>query len=100
MKFEKLQPGMTVYDVGRHKMGNTTLTTVSVWSVRIISVDAEKRSVVASWNSNAPRTFYENATSKWKAQKPVVVRSGMGARLATREELKAMKAEAAPKSEA
>lgn len=52
MKIEKLHPTMVVYDVGRHKMGNTTISTVCVWSVLIVSVDVEARTVVASWNSN------------------------------------------------
>lgn len=92
MKFEKLQPGMTVYDVGSHQMGNTTLKTISVWAVKIVSVDPEKRSVQASWNGNPVRTFHEGSYSKWKAKRPVLIRTAMGAlRRPTREELKAMK---------
>lgn len=87
MKLEKLKPGMTVYDVGRQRMGNTTMRTVAVWGVFIRSVDLEKRTVVASWNSNPDRTFSARAASKWKAVRPMLVRTGMGAlRLATREE--------------
>ena len=41
MKFEKIKPGMFVYDVGRQRLGNTTLSTVVVWGVNIVSVDAE-----------------------------------------------------------
>jgi hypothetical protein len=93
MKFEKLQPGMTVYDVGRHKMGNTTLTTVAVWTVRVLEVDAERRRVVASWNTNAPRTFYERDVAKWREKAPMLVGTVMGGkRLATREEQKAARA--------
>jgi len=90
MKFEKLQPGMTVYDVGRHKMGNTTLTTVAVWSVRVLEVDAEHRRVVASWNTNTPRTFHERDVKKWREKAPLLVGTMLGGkRLATREEQKA-----------
>lgn len=93
MKFEKLQPGMTVYDVGRHKMGNTTMSTVAVWSVHVIEVDSERRRVTASWNSNRPRVYYERDVTKWRANKPMLVRTMMGAsRLATREERKAAQA--------
>lgn len=88
MKFEKLKPGMTVYDVCRYKMGNTTLSTVGVWDVKIISVDAENKSVVASWNSNAPRVFFAHAATKWRAKRPVLVRTAMRAhRLARRGEV-------------
>lgn len=93
MKIEKLKPGMIVYDVGRTKMGNTTMTTVSVWKVRIISVDLEKRSCVAVWNMfNKEKTFYERSISKWREKEPMTIRSALGqTRLATREELKAAK---------
>lgn len=94
MKFEKLQPGMTVYDVGRSKMGNTTLTTVSVWAVRVIEVDAERRQVLASWNTNTPRLFRERVVAKWREKAPMLVSTTMGRkRLATREERKAARAD-------
>ena len=90
MKFEKLQPGVTVYDVGRTKMGNTTRTTVSVWPVHVISVDYENRTVVASWNTNPPRTYSERNAVKWRKEKPMLIGTLMGGRrLATREERKA-----------
>lgn len=93
MKFEKLTPGMIVYSVGKTKMGNTTLSTVSVWRVQIVSVDTENRTVMASWNSNPVRKFYERDVAKWREKEPVLIRSAFGsARLATREEIKAMEA--------
>lgn len=93
MKFEKLKPGMTVYDVGRHKMGNTTLSTVGVWHVCIISVNEADRTVEASWNGNAPRLFRERSWSKWRLSEPMLIRSGSGScRLATRAEIAAAKA--------
>lgn len=96
MKLEKLQPGMTVYDVGRTKMGNTTLSTVSVWGVHVVSVDANKKTVVARWNGNAERTYYPGTWSKWREKRPMLIRTGMGAhRLANREEIAAAKAAAA-----
>lgn len=96
MKFEKLQPGMTVYDVGRHKMGNTTMSTVAVWCVTIVSVDAESRSCVARWNGNSARKYYQSAYSKWREKAPILISNSFGsARLATREELKTMAARSA-----
>ncbi|MBG6083144.1 hypothetical protein [Rubrivivax gelatinosus] len=71
MKFEQLQPGMTVYDVGRTKVGRTSLTTVAVWPVNIISVDVEKRTVVARWNvCNPERTYHETSYKKWRKSRP------------------------------
>lgn len=94
MKFEKLKPGMILYDVGRHKMGNTTVSTVAVWLVRVISVDAEKRTAVVSWNGNKPKTYQERGISKLREREPLLVRAGLGMRLANREEIKAHKAAA------
>ena len=91
MKIEKLQPNMIVYDVGKHKMGNTNISTVAVWPVRVISIDLEKKTVLASWNTNQPRTFYERSIKKWRADRPVLIKSVMGySRLATCEERKKM----------
>lgn len=92
MKLESLTEGQIVYDVGRTKMGNTTMYTVSVWHVRIIRIDAQTRRVYASWNTNPEREYRERTWKKWRLTKPVLVKSGMGHRLATRAEIKAMKA--------
>jgi len=80
-----------VYSVERQKMGNTTLTTMSVFSVRIVEIDPEKQWVLASWNGNTPRKFYKHAVSKWRGKKPAMISGIFGSqRLATREEIKAM----------
>jgi hypothetical protein len=92
MKFEKLQPGTIAYTVSRHKMGNTTVSTIAIHSVHVFEVDTERRTVKASWNSNPAKTFYESQTKKWKEKKPVTITSLMGQkRLARRDEIKAMK---------
>jgi hypothetical protein len=91
MNINKLTPGMTVYDVGRVKMGNTTMRTIAVWHVRIISVDLASGTVVACWNSNPERKYRERQWKKWRAKEPVLIPVGWGKRLATREELAAMK---------
>jgi hypothetical protein len=89
MKIDKLQPGQIVYDVGRVKMGNTTISTVAVWNVRIVSVDVDAGTVVASWNSNPERKYYGREIRRWRAKRPVLVRSGLGYRLAKRGEVAA-----------
>jgi hypothetical protein len=88
MKLEKLKSGMTVYDVGRNKMGNTTISTVVVWHVQILDVNFSERSVVASWNSNPERKYRESAWSKWRIKKPQLIRMALGnQRVARRGEL-------------
>lgn len=90
MKLEKLQPGMVVYDVHSYKMGNTTLSTIGTWSVHIVSIDHESRTCIASWNGNPPEKCFEHTISKWKATKPHLVRTALGAyRRPTREEIAA-----------
>jgi sRNA-binding regulator protein Hfq len=88
----KLKPGDVLYDVHSHKMGNTTASTVGVWTVHVIEVF--DRYIVASWNGNPPERMFKHTISKLRVKKPVLVKSGFGKRLATRAELKAMKEKA------
>jgi hypothetical protein len=93
MKFEKIHPGTIAYTVTRQKMGNTTVKTIAIHSVRVVSTDYDSRIVMASWNGNEVQRFSERQYSKWKASKPITITSPMGRkRLATREEIKALKA--------
>ena len=92
MKIEKLKPGMIVYDVGRHKMGNTTLSTVSVWEVEIESIDIQNELVRAHWNHNNYKDYGKHIWSKWRIKEPLLIRTAMGSyRLATRGEIKESK---------
>ena len=90
MKIEHLKSGQTVYHVGRYKMGNTTMRTVGVWDVVIVSVDETKGAVMARWNGNQAQKYYRNSWSKWRKERPYLVKDGLGHRLATREEIKAI----------
>lgn len=64
IKFEKIKPGMMLYDRHAHKMGNTTLRTIGEWSVRILEVDATTRTAKVSWNGNPPETYRERALTR------------------------------------
>lgn len=48
MKLEKMQAGITLYDVHRYKMGNTTMSTVGVWHVYVKEVNSDMGFIVAS----------------------------------------------------
>lgn len=61
IKFEKIKPGMVLYDRRRTKMGNTTMKTLSEWPVRILEVDAGARRFLMSWNGNAPEWRTEHS---------------------------------------
>lgn len=91
MKFEKIKPGMTLYDVHSHKMGNTTMSSMGVWHVHVIEVHAETRSAIVSWNTNTPSRWSERQLAKLREHKPMMISTGLGQRLATREEIKAAK---------
>ncbi len=52
-------------------MGNTTVVREAVFPVHIMSIDMEKRCVMASWNGNAPMRFSERHVNKWRLTKPV-----------------------------
>jgi hypothetical protein len=99
MKFEKIQPDMVLYDVHSTKMGNTTQSTVGVWTVRILSVDPGLRTAMVSWNGNSPQQYSERNLAKLRVSKPLLIKSGWSRRLATRAEIKAAALEKA-KSEA
>lgn len=66
IKFEKLKPGMTVYDNGfsLSPMGRRPAT----WRVRIESIDESGLGVVASWNTNPARWYGRRQAEKWSAK--------------------------------
>jgi hypothetical protein len=87
MKFEKITAGMVLYDVHSYRMGNTRLMSLGVWSVRVISVDQDKRSAMVSWNGNQPEIYNERSLGRLRSVRPVLVRNGIGqCRRETREE--------------
>jgi hypothetical protein len=69
IKFEKIVPDMVLYERKRQKMGNTTLTRVAEYAVRIISVNPTVRYAMVSWNGNAPEKFYERRLTKLYTKK-------------------------------
>lgn len=78
MKFESLKENTVVYDCHSYKMGNTKMRTLGIWTIKVISIDKEKRICTASWNGNAPKTFGETAVRKWLPNKPTLVATVMG----------------------
>jgi len=66
----RIKPGQVLYTVTRQQMGNTTIRRGVLHSVVVKEVDPEGQYVIASWNSNVPRKFYEREVAKWKVKKP------------------------------
>lgn len=58
IKFDRLKPGDIVFDRHRQKMGNTTMSRLAEWRVKIVSIDYENRAAVVIWNGNSPKTWY------------------------------------------
>lgn len=58
VKFEKLVPGMVLYDVHSQLAGNTTIREWGVWEAIVKSVDPGTRTSMVSWNSNPPKKEY------------------------------------------
>ena len=86
-KLDKLVPNQVLWTVSRGRMGNTMITTVYVHEVRVIEVNTTEGYVVASWNSNPARKFYEGEVSRWKVKEPVTVSGAFGSvRLARKDE--------------
>lgn len=92
MKLEKMKPGMVVYDCHSYKMGNTNMRSLGIWTVKIISVNLEKRTVNASWNHNGEKTYYQGDYKKWTEKKPTLIKEGLRWRKMTKEEKAAAKA--------
>lgn len=63
IKYEKIRPGMTLYDRHRERAGNTTLRRLGEWPVEIISLQPERRAAVVSWNHNRPVVYSERILS-------------------------------------
>ena len=61
MKIENLVPGQIVYEISKGKMGNTTVSTVRIYDVKIVSIDLENGVVIAKWNCNPERKYYSRS---------------------------------------
>lgn len=66
MKFDKIKPGMVLYDRHKHRAGNTTMRVLGEWRVTIISVDPAARTAMVSWNGNRPSLWFEGNLAKLK----------------------------------
>lgn len=90
MKFERIKPGMTLYSVERGRMGNTTIKTTRIYHAQIVSIDAEKRCAMVSWNGNPAVRYHEGRLKKLREKKPVLIKNICGsARLARKGEVTA-----------
>jgi hypothetical protein len=93
MKIENMSDGQIVYSVERRKMGNTNISSVSVYRVQISMVSPESGRVLALWNGNPERWYRRSEAEKWRVKPPLLVTGVVGnQRVATREEAKEINA--------
>lgn len=57
--FNKVKVGDVLYDCHREKMGNTTMSRIGCWEVRVLEVNTERREAFCSWNSNPAQWWSE-----------------------------------------
>ena len=62
--FEKLHPGMVLFDIHSYQMGSSRFRRLGKWEVRIITVDIEHRTAMVSWNGNPPERWHESRLRK------------------------------------
>lgn len=70
VKFEKVTAGDTYYDCHRRRMGNTTMSKMGVWPIRVISVDHAAGFAMCSWNSNAATKYTAFRFAKLRRHPP------------------------------
>ena len=79
MKFERIKPGMVLYDLHKERAGNTRLRRWGLWPVYIVSVDTEKRTARVHWNVkwNPEQTYTERQLKRLREHEPVMVKTGV-----------------------
>lgn len=99
MKISALKVGQTVYSVEKRdssilsmSKSKKPLKTIAILPVYIQEINEEKGYVIASWNYNRGKKFYESSIAKWKKEPPMTVKEMFGiVRLATKAERDAEK---------
>jgi hypothetical protein len=62
--YNTINVGDTLFDCHTVKMGNTTMSRMACFSVKIIELHPESKSATVSWNGNAPKKFYTRQLEK------------------------------------
>lgn len=78
MTFDKLKPGIILYDVHSYTMGNTSIRSMGVWCVKVHEVHPN-RTILASWNGNAVKRMYESEWKRLRLKEPELIRTTFGA---------------------
>ncbi len=76
--FDRVKAGDVLYDVHREKMGNTTLSRVGCWPVRVLEVNQAEGWAVVSWNGNAAKKWWRSRVERLRRSPPKTSKKGGG----------------------
>lgn len=79
ISWNKITTGDELLDIHRYRMGNTTMTRLGLWPVKVLSMDAVTETAMCSWNRNRPECWsrkrleklYRKPTKAYLAQRPL-----------------------------
>ena len=69
-KFHTVKVGDILWDVHRETMGNTTMSRLGAWQVKVISIDYEPGKAMCSWNGNPPTRYFVRGIERLRRTKP------------------------------
>jgi hypothetical protein len=62
--FSALKIGDVLYDSHRQKMGNTTMSRMTTWEVKVLEIDIVAQKALCSWNGNKPSWWYSRQIAR------------------------------------
>lgn len=68
MKLSRLTPGQLVWEIKRSKKGSIRYN--ECYTIKILSIDLQEDSILASYNGNPPQTFKYEDCKYWKIRQP------------------------------
>lgn len=68
----RLRVGQVLHDYHKYRMGNTTMSAMGHWQVKVLEIDLPSRRALCSWNGNSPTWYGEKQLGRLKvhAKKP------------------------------
>lgn len=68
---KNIKQGQELWSVIRQKMGNTTIKRGCLYRVVVTEIGPNNEWIMASWNGNPPRKYYDREVKKLKTKKPM-----------------------------
>lgn len=66
--FHTVKAGDRLFECRHQKMGNTTMSQLACWDVKVVEV--HEHHVIAAWNGNPPKRFGRCSVEKWRRSPP------------------------------